>query len=157
MSEPAGRTIVAVGESGLGPYGQIVVADRHVLSADEAEALGGRDTGPSPYQLLAAGLGACTAITVRMYAARKEWPLERISVQVTHEKLDGRPSGPDKFTRLLTLEGPLSEGQRARLLEIANKCPVHQTLGRANPIETALAPLPGGQATGQAAGQAAAD
>jgi len=135
--------IVQVGESGLGPYGQIVVADRHVFSADEPERRGGRDTGPAPYQLLAAGLGACTAITIRMYAERKGWPLARVSVQVTHEKHDGQSGGLDRFARLITLEGPLDEAQRQRLREIADKCPVHRTLSRDNEIETALAPPEG--------------
>ncbi|MFN4311988.1 MAG: OsmC family protein [Ferrovibrio sp.] len=135
-----GSREISVGESGLGPYGQIIVAGRHVLAADEAESLGGRDTGPDPYELVMSGLGACTAMTMRMYAERKQWPLVRSSVQVRHSKVAGADGKPlDRFERVITLEGDLSEEQRQRLLEIANKCPVHQTLSHGSDIQTSLA------------------
>jgi putative redox protein len=145
MSDAAAIRTVSVGESGLGPYGQIVVSGRHVFGADEAESAGGKDTGPDPYDLLCSALGCCTAMTVRMYANRKQWPLSRISVTVTHAKVDGAPPAPgpakakvDLFTRLVLLEGGLDAEQRARLLEIANKCPVHETLTRGAKVETRL-------------------
>lgn len=119
--------VVTVGESGLGAYGQVVVAGRHLIGADEPEAMGGRDTGPDPFELVMAGLGACTAMTLRMYATRKDWPLARVSVTVRHEK---RPAGAgprDLFTRVIRIEGALDDDQRARLVAIADKCPVHQT------------------------------
>jgi len=130
---------VTVGESGLGPFGQIVVAGRHVMGADEPEAAGGRDTGPGPYDYLMAGLGSCTSMTMRLYAQQKGWPLQRSSVTVRHRKEPGEDGKPrDRFTRLITLEGDLSAEQREKLLAIANKCPVHQTLTRSSVIDTAL-------------------
>jgi putative redox protein len=140
MSTTAKTREVSVGESGLGPYGQIIVAGRHVMAADEAESLGGRDTGPDPYELVMSGLGACTAMTMRMYAERKQWPLARSSVQVRHSKITGADGKPlDRFERVITLEGDLSAEQRQRLLEIANKCPVHQTLTHGSEVQTSLA------------------
>lgn len=109
-----------------GPY--------HHALADEPLAYGGTNRGMSPYGFVAAGLGACTSMTLRMYARRKGWPLEGISVDVSHDKVhaqDALPSGPakiDQFTRVVRLCGPLSGEQRSRLLEIADKCPVHRTL-----------------------------
>ncbi|WP_341704502.1 OsmC family protein [Ferrovibrio sp.] len=136
---PAETREVTVGESGLGPYGQIVVAGRHVMGADEAESLGGRDTGPDPYAFLMSGLGCCTAMTMRMYADQKGIPLRRSSVTVRHSKQPGTDGKPrDRFERLITLEGELSAEQREKLLAIANKCPVHQTLTRGSDIDTAL-------------------
>lgn len=113
----------------------------HVL-ADEPVAYGGTGRGMSPYGFLAAGLGACTAMTIRMYARRKGWPLAHVSVDVCHDKVHaqdaGDRSGPavDTFTRVIRLEGALSAAQRARLMEIADKCPVHRTLERGARIAT---------------------
>jgi putative redox protein len=114
----------------------------HVL-ADEPESFGGTDRGLTPYQFLAAGLGACTSMTIRMYARRKGWPLAHVAVDVTHDRVhaqdaaDGAPV--DAFRRTIRLKGDLAADQRARLLEIADKCPVHRTLeGRAR-VETELA------------------
>lgn len=114
----------------------------HVL-ADEPEAYGGTDRGLTPYQFLAAGLGACTSMTVRMYARRKGWTLDHISVDVMHDKVHAQDAdtkgGQDKvdsFTRVLRLEGDLDAEQRAKLREIADKCPVHKTLEHGARIET---------------------
>ncbi|MDE0346036.1 MAG: OsmC family protein, partial [Boseongicola sp.] len=112
----------------------------------EPEAHGGTNRGMTPYGFLSAGLGACTSMTVRMYARRKEWPLAHVSVDVTHDKVHAQDakseSGPkvDSFRREIRLEGDLSDEQKARLLEIANKCPVHQTLEHVARVETLLSP-----------------
>jgi putative redox protein len=127
---------VRVAEAGEGRFAQLVQAGRHRLRADEPLALGGDDSGPGPYDLLLAALGACTSMTVRMYAAHKKWPLRRVSVELKHDKVhaadcaecETRDGRIDKIERVLTLEGELDEPQRQRLLEIANKCPVHRTL-----------------------------
>ena len=111
----------------------------HSLVADEPERVGGNDFGPSPYELLLASLGACTGMTLRMYATRKKWDLQSITVHLNHSKdyvkvasavgdQGGKPKKIDIFERILELEGNLDSQQRHRLLEIANKCPVHRTL-----------------------------
>lgn len=117
---------------------------RHHIYADEPVAYGGTDRGLSPYGLLAAGLGACTSMTMRMYARRKGWPLDQIRVDVCHDKVhaqDAKHPGarPDRFRRVIYLKGALSDGQRQRLLEIADKCPVHRTLVQSSVVETRLA------------------
>ncbi|ASP22401.1 OsmC-like protein [Antarctobacter heliothermus] len=117
----------------------------HHALADEPAAYGGSNKGMSPYGFLAAGLGACTSMTIRMYARRKGWPLTGISVDVTHDKVHAQDAGTsattriDRFLRRITLEGDLDSDQRARLLEIADKCPVHKTLEQGAEIETELA------------------
>jgi uncharacterized OsmC-like protein/alpha-beta hydrolase superfamily lysophospholipase len=119
-----------------GAFRTEIAVGRHRLVADEPVAVGGADAGPSPYDLLLAGLGACTGMTLHMYAARKGWPLEEATVRLKHGKVHaiddehaGEPGARvDHVEREVVLEGPLSEEQRARLLEIANKCPVHRTL-----------------------------
>ncbi len=127
---------VVVSESGEGPYGQAIAAGPHLLRADEPESVGGRDTGPTPYGLLLASLGSCTAMTLRMYAERKGLPLEHVTVRLRHEKIHARDCETcesetgkiDRIDREVVLEGPHDEAQRARLLEIADRCPVHRTL-----------------------------
>ncbi|MFW2545025.1 alpha/beta fold hydrolase [Primorskyibacter sp. 2E107] len=117
----------------------------HHALADEPKAYGGSNRGMSPYGFLAAGLGACTSMTIRMYARRKGWPLRHVSVDVTHDKLHAQDAGTgassriDSFTRRITLEGNLSPKQRARLMEIADACPVHKTLETGANIRTELA------------------
>lgn len=117
----------------------------HHLLADEPEAYGGTNQGMSPYGFIAAGLGACTSMTVRMYARRKGWPLHNISVEVNHDKVhaqDAEQRGAikiDRFIRVIRLTGELTGEQRLRLLEIADKCPVHQTLEQSSEVITELA------------------
>ncbi|MDA1118848.1 MAG: bifunctional alpha/beta hydrolase/OsmC family protein [Proteobacteria bacterium] len=138
---------VRVAEAGEGRFAQLVTAGKHRFRADEPASVGGDDSGPGPYDLLLAGLGACTSMTVRMYAEQKKWPLERVTVDLKHDKVhasdcadcETREGKIDKIERVLTLEGNLDEAQRARLLEIANKCPVHRTLHAEVWIPTRLA------------------
>ena len=117
----------------------------HHALADEPRAYGGTDRGMSPYGFLAAGLGACTSMTIRMYARRKGWPLDHVRVDVCHDKMHAQDASAgsgdriDSFRREIYLEGDLSREQRAKLLEIADKCPVHRTLERSSTIHTVLA------------------
>ena len=143
--------VVVVTETGEGPFAQRITAGRHVLPADEPPSIGGRDSGPPPYDLLLAGLGACTSMTLRMYAGRKDWPLERVSVALRHDKIHAQDCADcetkegrvDRIEREITITGPLDAAQRQRLLEIADKCPVHRTLENEVKVVTALAPDPG--------------
>jgi uncharacterized OsmC-like protein len=116
-------------------------SNHHTL-ADEPLAYGGTNRGMTPYGYMSAALGACTSMTIRMYARRKGWPLDGISVDVSHDKMHAQDSGTldkvDGFKRVITLKGKLDESQRKRLLEIADKCPVHKTLERSSEIETVL-------------------
>lgn len=112
----------------------ITTGSHHSLVSDEPAALGGADAGPAPYDLLLASLGSCTAITLRMYAARKEWPLEEVVIDLEHHKEDDR----SKITRKLWLEGDLDDAQRARLADIAERTPVTLTLKNAADITTEL-------------------
>lgn len=142
----SGLTVV-VAETGEGPLTQAVMVGRHTLRADEPEALGGSDAGPTPHQYLLAALGACTAMTVRMYARRKGWPLEHVEVHLRHGRLSDENA--ELISREITLTGALDEGQRTRLLEVAKKCPVHRTLTGDLRIVTGLiarpAPVTGGE------------
>jgi putative redox protein len=137
----AQQVVVTVTESGSGPYSQLIQAGRHVLSADELPASGGHDVGPSPYEFLSAGLGACTAMTLRAYVQRHNWGLNRATVKVRHKKIvaaDGT-SAVDQFHRTIHLDGNLTEEQRLRLLAIAERCPVSDTLRRSSIVESRLA------------------
>ncbi len=141
---PEGVTRVTEADPG-GFLQDVAAGPKHHVATDEPEAYGGTDRGLTPYQFLAAGLGACTSMTVRMYARRKGWPLDRVAVDVTHDKVHAQDAGGaggekvDMFRRVLTLEGDLSAEQRARLLEIADRCPVHRTLEAGARVETRLA------------------
>ncbi|HEX3917187.1 MAG TPA: alpha/beta fold hydrolase [Caulobacteraceae bacterium] len=130
---------VLVEETGAGKFQVQVSVHGTRFFADEPVDVGGMGSGPSPYELLAAGLGACTAMTLRLYAGRKAWPLQRVRVAVRHDK-DAAQAPPDVFDRQLTLEGPLDAEQIARLFEIADKCPVHQTLERGARVTTGHGP-----------------
>src|SRR5882724_10455204 len=107
------------------PYAVAITAGHHALTADEPKSIGGGDSGPSPFALVASGLGACTAITLRMYAERKQWPLRGLTVALTVVKA---ADDALQIERSVTLEGDLSAEQRARLAEIAEKTPVTKAL-----------------------------
>lgn len=125
-----GLTEVTVADSGDGNFVQNVTGKTHHFLSDASVEKGGQDKGPTPYELLLAALGSCTSITIRMYAERKGWALDKVSVRLTHHREDDMGNAViDVITRDITLEGKLDAEQRARLLEIANKCPVHKTLG----------------------------
>ena len=134
---------VYVGETGHGRYENFVSAGKHRLIADEPASVGGDDNGPGPYEYLSAGLGACTSMTLRMYAERKGWPLDKVGVRVlfSREPNPDNPEGErlDTFDRIIDIEGDLDDAQRARLLEIADKCPVHKTLERVVHVRTGFA------------------
>lgn len=118
-----------------------VMTDEHALIADEPLEVGGYDLGPSPYELLSASLGACTGMTLRMYADRKKWPLKEVRVHLQHQKIHAKDCETceedaqkiDQLERIIEVEGNLSKEQKEKLLEIANKCPVHNTLN--SPVE----------------------
>lgn len=120
--------IVVVAENGKGRYQQAITAGQHQLIADEPASMGGADAGPAPFDFIMSGLGACTSMTLRMYAERKGLALTRVSVALSHEKVEIDGVTRDRINRSITLEGELNDDQRQRLLEIANKCPVHRTL-----------------------------
>lgn len=127
---------VVVQERGTGAYTQDVIVGEHRLAADEPVAVGGDDAGPNPYEYLLAALGACTSMTIRMYVQRKGWALRRIHVRLQHEKIHAKDCAEcetkagmvDQITREIMLEGDLDAEQTAKVMEIADKCPVHRTL-----------------------------
>lgn len=126
---------VLVASTGGGRFEQVLMDGRHRLRADEPAAVGGNDIGPGPYELLLMGLGACTSMTLKMYADQKKWPLQNVEVRLSHAKVYAEDCATcekgtklDRIERVVTLFGPLSEEQKARLMEIADKCPVHRTL-----------------------------
>jgi putative redox protein len=143
MSQTRDSVVVTIGRD---HYASDIEAGTHALRADEPVAAGGTDTGPTPYGLLLSALGACTAITLRMYADRKGWPLERVAVTLRHDRIHARDCGDcetvvgmvDSIERDIALEGDLDAEQRARLLDIADKCPVHRTLHAEIRIATRL-------------------
>ena len=122
--------------SSVGYLKQEIRAGRHLLIADEPLAAGGTDEGPGPYELLLAALGACTSMTLQIYARRKQWPLERVEVSLRHDRVYGQDcedcvTKEGKITRIeryISLTGELSDEQKGRLLEIAQRCPIHRTL-----------------------------
>jgi putative redox protein len=125
---------------------QQITAGRHTLITDEPRESGGSDSGPDPYSLLLAALGACTSMTLQIYAQRKKWPLERVEVSLIHTRVhaddcaDCKPQEHklDRIERFISVSGPLSEEQKSRLLEIAEHCPVHKTLAAGVKIESYL-------------------
>lgn len=144
---PVVEGVVTVRESREGKFTQSIRAGRHHLTADEPTSAGGLDRGPSPYDLLLASLGACTAMTLRMYAEHKTLPLDRVTVSLRHDRIhaddcasctESTTGRVDRIERHLHLEGDLDDTQRTRLLEIANRCPVHRTLEGEKEIVTRL-------------------
>jgi len=131
---------VVVAETGLGKFSNSVLAGRHRLLADEPKSVGGLDSGPSPYDYLSIALGACTAMTLRLYAGHKKLALGKVSVEVSHgkvasdhcadcgEAVEGRGGKVDRFERIISVEGEIDDELRQKLVEIAGKCPVHRTL-----------------------------
>ena len=144
QADPPGTVVV---ETGAGPFLQNVRMGRHALIADEPLAAGGSDAGPTPYDLLLAALGTCTSMTLEIYARRKGWPLESVRVRLRHsrvhaadcENCETKDAMIARVDRTIALTGPLAPEQRARLLEIADRCPVHRTLTSRFEIRTTLA------------------
>lgn len=137
---------ITVQESGKGKYAQDISVGSHLLTADEPIANGGNDLGPSPYDFLLAGLGACTSMTLRLYADVRKFPLEKVIVRLAHDKIhiedskncENKEVKVDHIDRKIELVGNLTQEQREKLLEIANKCPVHRTLTSKIVIKTEL-------------------
>ena len=129
-------------------YSQLLTAGQHAFISDEPSESGGEDLGPSPYELLLWALGSCTAMTLIMYARRHDWPLDNVSVHLTHDRVhaqdsaaaDGTGGKVEVVTRGISLRGDLTDEQRERLLEIAGRCPVHKTLsGGTKIVDTIIA------------------
>ena len=139
-SEP--RIVTVRGDAG--GLAQEITIGLHRLAADEPASAGGTDTGPNPYDLLLAALGSCTSMTLTLYARRKQWPLESVTVRLRHSRIHAADCDScetkegllDHIDREVGLVGPLDGDQRARLLEIADKCPVHRTLTSEIVIDT---------------------
>lgn len=125
---------------------QEITAGAHRLRSDEPASMGGTDRGPTPYDLLLAALGSCTSMTVAMYARRKQWPLERVTVRLRHSRVHAKDCAACETSdarltvidRDITFDGPLNDDQRVRLVAIANRCPVHLTLTSRIDIRTTL-------------------
>jgi putative redox protein len=139
---------VVVRETRVGRFQQAITVGPHRLLADEPVRSGGLDTGPSPYDYLLAALGACTAMTLRLYAERKALPLDRVRVALTQAKIHAEDCDTceteegmiDRIERTITLEGQLNDEQRLSLMQIADKCPVHRTLTSEVDIRTVERP-----------------
>ncbi|CDO09901.1 OsmC family peroxiredoxin [Mycolicibacterium cosmeticum] len=144
-TDPSTEGTVIVTETGAGTYTQEIIAGSHRLTADEPQPVGD-DEGPTPYDLLLAALGSCTSMTVRMYAGRKGWPLDRVRVTLRHSRIHAKDCAECETTkgwishidRELELIGDLDDDQRQKLMDIAERCPVHQTLTGEVRITTAL-------------------
>jgi putative redox protein len=144
LSKRFEMNVVVVTETGQGRFQQEIRVGKHRFIADEPTEVGGLDRGPGPYDLLLAALGACTAMTLRLYAERKGLPLDRVTVRLSHSKIyaadcvncDTKEGMLDRIDRAITLLGNLDESQRTRLMEIADKCPVHRTLTSEAEIRT---------------------
>ena len=144
IDDPGPREVVVRGSAA--GFAQEIVVGAHRLAADEPTSAGGTDTGPNPYDLLLASLGSCTSMTVALYARRKGWPLEGVTVRLRHSRIhaadcadcETREGMLDRIERDIELTGALTDEQRARLLEIAGRCPVHRTLVSEIDIRTRL-------------------
>ncbi|MBV8394460.1 MAG: OsmC family protein [Alphaproteobacteria bacterium] len=137
-------TVVVV-STGNGPFEQAMADGRHIVTAEEPRSAGGGDAGPGPYELLLMSLGSCTSMTVQLYAARKKWPLEQVIVRLRHSRkyiedcadCEKPTAMVDHIDKSVGLVGALDDAQRARLMEIADHCPVHRTLTSKIVIKTA--------------------
>ena len=146
MHREAREGVVIVRGAASG-FAQEIIAGPHQFVCDEPTSVGGTDTGPTPYDLLLAALGSCTSMTIAMYARRKQWALERVTVRLRHSRVhaedcaecETRPAWLTLIERDIEIEGVLDEEQRARLLAIANRCPVHLTLTSQMDIRSRLA------------------
>lgn len=134
MSESDPVVSVSLGPQ---PYATLIHARSHMFAADEPGDMGGKDTGPTPYELLLAAVGSCKAITAKMYAQRKGWALESVRVELRHERPEGR-GGPERIVASFVFEGDLDDEQRERLLQIAEKCPVQKTITGGLSVESTL-------------------
>ncbi|MFL0172976.1 OsmC family protein [Mycobacterium sp. SMC-13] len=145
MTTPSPEGTVTVVESGAGTYTQEIIAGGHRLIADEPRPFGD-DAGPSPYDLLLSALGACTSMTIRMYAAKKGLPLEQVRVSLRHSRIHAKDCAEcetqqgmvDHIDRDIELIGDLDDDQREKLLAIAERCPVHRTLTSSVHVSTSL-------------------
>lgn len=133
---PSDSETVLVAETGLGKFQVEARMGDAALLIDEPKEIGGLGSGPNPYDLIAAAVGACTTMTVRLYANHKGWPLKRIETAVRHSRAGLQAK--DRFELAITLEGDLDAAQRSRLLEIAERCPVHLTLARGSEVAARL-------------------
>ena len=129
-------SVVVVSENGLGRYQQAVQAGQHALIADEPVSVGGADAGPAPFEFIMSGLGACTSMTLRMYAERKGWELGTVRIALS---LARDEAGAETIAREISVSSPLTDEQRARLLEIAGKTPVTKTLLKGVAIDSRFA------------------
>lgn len=129
---------VIVSENGQGRYQQTIVTGQHTLCADEPVSMGGADVGPAPFDLVLAGLGACTSMTLRMYAERKGLPLTGVQVTLSHDKTDHDGIQRDRIVRHIRLDGELTTEQRERMVEIAGRCPVARLLAGGSLLESTL-------------------
>jgi putative redox protein len=140
----ANSETVTVTETGLGKYQVEARVGAAAFLIDEPVSAGGLGSGPNPYDLLGAALGACTTMTIRLYAGHKGWPLKRVETAVRHSRAG--LNAKDRFELDIALEGELSAEQRARILEVAGRCPVHLTLERGSEVEARL--MDAGEANG---------
>jgi putative redox protein len=138
IDPPAIGETVVVDETGVGRFQMEARMGPSAVLVDEPVAAGGLGTGPNPFDLLSAALGSCTAMTVRLYAERKGWPLAHVRVRVAHHR--GGLQARDSFSADICLEGDLDDAQRTRLMEIAQRCPVHLTLERGADVAAKLVP-----------------
>ncbi len=147
MTEAAVVPGEVLAERANGKFGTLIRTSEHSFLVDEPVAAGGLEAGPGPYDLLLAALGACTSMTLRLYAARESIPLEDVTVRLRHERnhpqdcasCDHAVTRIEAIFRTVTLKGPLDDAQRARLIELADKCPVHRTLSGQLHIHTDFA------------------
>ena len=149
ISDDTAPGTVVVRETGGGQFQQEVISGSHRFLADEPENVGGLDSGPGPYELLLAALGTCMSMTLRLYADRKQFPLKRTQVRLQHDRIyatdcaecETKSGMIDRIECVIRLEGDLNDAQRRRLMEIADKCPVHRTLKSEVDIRTVEQPV----------------